>query len=200
MHMCHASPVTHEFKHRLNMFSALCLMTVVCVSQALGGLTHMAVWIQLPLTADVAPAQHTSADTNRAASVDDSHQQNATSNPSVSSAEEVYDSWDRWHEIITLCDRNNLLGAVLEVSANLPPARLIRRWLGQPLRAVVLPTDVFTTNKRGYPVLSKAHQELVAVCYKHGVQVSPEFVLPLFNMPSVFKPLCVVITGCTAVK
>eukprot|EP00877_Chromochloris_zofingiensis_P008918 jgi/Chrzof1/427/Cz01g15150.t1 len=141
------------------------------VNQALGGLTHMAVWIQLPLTADVAPAQHTSADTNRAASVDDSHQQNATSNPSVSSAEEVYDSWDRWHEIITLCDRNNLLGAVLEVSANLPPARLIRRWLGQPLRAVVLPTDVFTTNKRGYPVLSKAHQELVAVCYKHGVQV-----------------------------
>jgi hypothetical protein len=30
---------------------------------------------------------------------------------------------------------------------------------------------VFTTNKRGYPVLSKAHQELLATALRFGVQV-----------------------------
>jgi hypothetical protein len=30
---------------------------------------------------------------------------------------------------------------------------------------------VFTTNKRGYPVLSKAHQELLATAFRFGVQV-----------------------------
>lgn len=30
---------------------------------------------------------------------------------------------------------------------------------------------VFTTNKRGYPVLSKAHQELLALAFRHSIQV-----------------------------
>jgi hypothetical protein len=30
---------------------------------------------------------------------------------------------------------------------------------------------VFGTNKRGYPVLSKAHQDMVAKAYKHNIQI-----------------------------
>lgn len=45
------------------------------------------------------------------------------------------------------------------------------RWCGEPLKAVIVPTSVFSTNKRGYPVLSKAHQELLATVFKWNVQV-----------------------------
>lgn len=37
----------------------------------------------------------------------------------------------------------------------------IDRWLGEPVRCLILPTTLFLTNKKGYPVLSKAHQALV---------------------------------------
>ncbi|RLU15326.1 hypothetical protein DMN91_012320 [Ooceraea biroi] len=39
--------------------------------------------------------------------------------------------------------------------------RAIDRWLGEPVRCLVLPTTLFLTNKKGYPVLSKAHQAIV---------------------------------------
>jgi hypothetical protein len=35
----------------------------------------------------------------------------------------------------------------------------------------VTAAGVFTTNKRGYPVLSRAHQDLLATAFKFGVQV-----------------------------
>lgn len=37
----------------------------------------------------------------------------------------------------------------------------IDRWLGEPVKCLILPTTIFLTNKKGYPVLSKAHQALV---------------------------------------
>jgi hypothetical protein len=63
-------------------------------------------------------------------------------------------------------------GVALEVPEDLPRApQLLQRWLGQPLKALLLPTSCFTTNKRGYPVLGKAHQDLVGSALRHGVQV-----------------------------
>ena len=53
----------------------------------------------------------------------------------------------------------------------LPPVPLIRRWLGQPVKALLLPTSCFTSNKRGYPVLPKPHQDLLTLFLKQGVQV-----------------------------
>lgn len=39
------------------------------------------------------------------------------------------------------------------------------------LQALLLPTRVFGTNKRGYPVLSKAHQDYISFMAGHAVQV-----------------------------
>ena len=47
----------------------------------------------------------------------------------------------------------------------------VQRWLGEPVKAVLLPTSCYTRNKKGYPVLSKAHQELVTSMFQHNVQV-----------------------------
>ena len=45
------------------------------------------------------------------------------------------------------------------------------RWRGEPVKALLIPTRIFTTNKRGFPVLSKGHQDLIAQFFKLKVQV-----------------------------
>jgi protein arginine N-methyltransferase 5 len=63
---------------------------------------------------------------------------------------------------------------LLEVPENLPPKEQIQRWLGEPVKALVLPTSVFQTNKRGFPTLSKAHQDLLLLFFRHNVQVKSQ--------------------------
>lgn len=53
------------------------------------------------------------------------------------------------------------LRPALEVGPDLPSAEAIDRWLGEPLRAAILPTSIFLTNKKGFPVLSRPHQRLL---------------------------------------
>ncbi len=49
----------------------------------------------------------------------------------------------------------------------------VQRWLGEPVKAVLLHTSCYTRNKKGFPVLSKAHQELMTSMFQHNVQVGP---------------------------
>lgn len=35
----------------------------------------------------------------------------------------------------------------------------------------MVPTSVFITNRRGYPTLSRRHQEFLSDCFRRGVQV-----------------------------
>ncbi|XP_074023342.1 LOW QUALITY PROTEIN: protein arginine N-methyltransferase 5, partial [Numenius arquata] len=76
-----------------------------------------------------------------------------------------------WHDFRTLCDYNKRVGVALEVGADLPSAAAIDRWLGEPVKAAILPTSVFLTNKKGFPVLSRLHQRLVCRLLKLEVQV-----------------------------
>ena len=70
-----------------------------------------------------------------------------------------------------MCEHSATLGAVLDVGRTLPPAQHWRRWLGEPLKAVIIHTSAFLSNKRGFPVLPKAHQDLVSLFFRHNVQV-----------------------------
>lgn len=72
----------------------------------------------------------------------------------------------RWHRFRTLCNSNKRLGVVLELSADLPSKEAIDRWSGEPVKALVLSTRIFLTNKKGYPVLSRAHQMFVKQFFK----------------------------------
>lgn len=36
----------------------------------------------------------------------------------------------------------------------------------------MVPTAIFMTNKRGFPTLSRRHQDFLADCFTRGVQVS----------------------------
>ena len=72
----------------------------------------------------------------------------------------------RWNRFRTLCDSNKKIGLVLELTTDLPSDQEIERWTGEPVKALVVPTRVFITNKKGFPVLSRAHQNVIRMFLK----------------------------------
>lgn len=48
----------------------------------------------------------------------------------------------------------------------MPSEAVMEKWLGEPIKAAILPTSIFLTNKKGFPVLSKAHQHVVFSLFK----------------------------------
>jgi len=72
----------------------------------------------------------------------------------------------RWNRFRTLCDSNKKIGVVLELTADLPSEQEIERWTAEPVKAVVVPTSIFISNKKGFPVLSRAHQNVIRTFLK----------------------------------
>ena len=70
-----------------------------------------------------------------------------------------------------MCNHEKKIALSLELSEKLPPQKILDRWLGEPIRSLILPTHIFKSNKKGYPVLSRAHQEFIQACFKMEVQV-----------------------------
>lgn len=60
----------------------------------------------------------------------------------------------------------NSLSVVLEMTADLPAQSILDRWVGEPVKAVIVPTRVFLTNKKGFPTLSRRHQDFVTAMIK----------------------------------
>nr|XP_006816923.1 PREDICTED: protein arginine N-methyltransferase 5-like [Saccoglossus kowalevskii] len=81
------------------------------------------------------------------------------------------DTWQWWNTLRTSCDSHKKLSIALELSTDLPSKSAIDRWLGEPIKCAIIPTSVFLTNKKGYPVLSKAHQAIVVRLFKLDVQM-----------------------------
>jgi len=81
------------------------------------------------------------------------------------------DPWEWWHEIFALANRSRNLGVVLELTAKVPSPVKISRWLGEPLKALIIPTALFVPNAGGFPVLPKRHQGVIRLFMRHGIQV-----------------------------
>lgn len=60
-----------------------------------------------------------------------------------------------------LANSEKNLGLALDIGPDLPDEDVLARWLGEPVRCAIIPTNIFLTNKRGYPVLSRPHQAFV---------------------------------------
>ncbi|EFN58275.1 hypothetical protein CHLNCDRAFT_142244 [Chlorella variabilis] len=126
------------------------------LNQALGSLASMALWLRIPAAAPAAAA----------GSDGDAGGLGGSSGSSLAG-----DPWEWWNQLRFLCHHNTRLGVVLELGADLPSEGSLLRWRGEPLKAVLVPTSIFQTNKRGYPALSKRHQEFLGECFRRGVQV-----------------------------
>ena len=71
-------------------------------------------------------------------------------------------TWNWWRKMRSLCEENTRLGLALELTNDLPEDEAeIQRWYSEPIRMIIIPTSLFLTNKSGYPVLSKAHQNFI---------------------------------------
>ena len=81
------------------------------------------------------------------------------------------DTWIWWNKLRTICDSHKRLGVLLEMTADLPSVEAIERWYSEPIKAILLPTNLFLTDREGFPVLSRAHQLLVKKLLKLDVQL-----------------------------
>lgn len=78
-------------------------------------------------------------------------------------AEQEYDSWEWWNDFRTFCDYDKRLGLALDLCdvKHFLPACELNRWIGEPVKALVIPTSFFLINQHGKPVLSRAHQDII---------------------------------------
>ena len=122
-----------------------CMNYAHCVGQSLATYPALQLWIRVVLGPPAVPA----------AADEPAGSTPASPTPS--------DSWACWNRLRSLCEANPALGAVLELGPDLPESdEEVERWCGEPLRAVILPTSSFLTNKKGYPTLSRRHQVVLA--------------------------------------
>jgi protein arginine N-methyltransferase 5 len=71
------------------------------------------------------------------------------------------DTWFRWNQIRSQVSLDKRLAVALELNGDLPDEALLNRWAGEPVKALIISTSVFLTNRKNYPVLSKAHQMFI---------------------------------------
>jgi len=69
--------------------------------------------------------------------------------------------WQVWNTIQTLTNYHPRLSVALQIPKDLPPKYLIKQWFAEPVRILLCSAEVFLSNNKGYPVLSKAHQKLL---------------------------------------
>ena len=81
------------------------------------------------------------------------------------------DPWEAWNAMRQHTECHPRISVALEVTADLPPAAHVARWAAEPVKAALLPTSLFLTNKAGYPTLSRGHQQLVGFLCAYRVQV-----------------------------
>ncbi|XP_053695032.1 protein arginine N-methyltransferase 5 [Sabethes cyaneus] len=76
------------------------------------------------------------------------------------------DPWTWWNNFRSCADTDVHIKVALELTADIPNKQEIYRWLGEPVDAIVISSNIFLTNSNNYPVLSKAHQELLVLFHR----------------------------------
>jgi protein arginine N-methyltransferase 5 len=69
--------------------------------------------------------------------------------------------WQVWDTIQTLTNYNAKLSVALQIPKDSPSKELSKQWFAEPVRVLLCSTEVFLSNNKRNPVLSKAHQELL---------------------------------------
>ncbi|GAA5801491.1 PRMT5 arginine-N-methyltransferase-domain-containing protein [Helicostylum pulchrum] len=70
--------------------------------------------------------------------------------------------WKQWNRLRTLAEYNTKIHVALELTSELPSdEQLLDMWLAEPIKAVIVPAEIFVENSKGYPVLTKPHQRFI---------------------------------------
>ena len=153
---------------------------IVC--QFLGALSHTALWVRVPLVDPAVEAAEAAAAfdgsrrrarviTRRAQLAQLAHPESLASAVDACTRRRIHDPFEAWAFLRAACEGHPQLGVCLHVGASLPSDGELARWIGEPVRAIVVAEDAFTTNKRRFPVLPKRHQEFLTSMLRRNVQV-----------------------------
>ncbi|KAI9323662.1 PRMT5 arginine-N-methyltransferase-domain-containing protein [Dichotomocladium elegans] len=83
--------------------------------------------------------------------------------------------WKQWSQLRSLVELNPKINLILELPAVLPKdEKILDVWLAEPVKAVIVASEIFISNPKGYPVLSKRHQAFVK---KLMHRMQPQFIV-----------------------
>ena len=86
--------------------------------------------------------------------------------------EDAPEAWHRWNTFLSILPScQNLCGCVLELGKTLPPSEQMKRWQGEIVSAISIPTSGFVSNASGYPVLRRNVQDFIIDFFKFKTQV-----------------------------
>lgn len=74
--------------------------------------------------------------------------------------------WDSWNALRMLLNHTSKIQIALELDGEDLDEWICSRWIGEPVKTVILPTGVFVKNKRGFPVLSRSYQNFIYRLFK----------------------------------
>ncbi|OKL56315.1 hypothetical protein UA08_08437 [Talaromyces atroroseus] len=75
---------------------------------------------------------------------------------------DLFGTWDAWEIIRTTCKHHSRLLVALALPKHLPVLPVQTRWYSEPVHMLTIEGTTFIKNPKGYPVLSKGHQSLIA--------------------------------------
>ncbi|KAI8099404.1 PRMT5 arginine-N-methyltransferase-domain-containing protein [Halteromyces radiatus] len=70
-------------------------------------------------------------------------------------------TWKQWNKLRMLTEQNTKIYVALELTEDLPHDDILDMWLAEPVKALIVPAEVFIPNAKGFPVLPKRHQAFV---------------------------------------
>ncbi|VEL08611.1 unnamed protein product [Protopolystoma xenopodis] len=83
--------------------------------------------------------------------------------------------WHWWSKFSSLCADivPEFLALALELNEDFPEdfTEDLNRWLAEPISCFLIPTRLFVTNSKGFPVLIRPHQQLISRLLKLNVQI-----------------------------
>jgi len=53
------------------------------------------------------------------------------------------DAWECWNQMRMLCNHRHNLYVALEITENIPDTHVVDKWTAEPVRAIILPVDIF---------------------------------------------------------
>lgn len=75
------------------------------------------------------------------------------------------DGWHAWDNFFRNLGYHHKVFVALELDDDVPEdfENTFVRWRAEPVKAIIIPSRVFITNKNGYPVLSSHHQNIISL-------------------------------------
>ncbi|XP_036344111.1 protein arginine N-methyltransferase 5-like [Rhagoletis pomonella] len=85
---------------------------------------------------------------------------------------EQQDTWHWWNSFRWAADFNPKIKLALELSeSDRPSLEVVRRWIGEPVEAIIIPSTMFICNRQNYPVLPKTWQEILSYFTRARVNI-----------------------------